>query len=143
VGNPGRPGRADVAPPRPFVDRKHVTLVLASAYCAALAVRSRLGPNVNGVAAGIQKEVSYYHSRDAWGLVTGTKTPLRAGLPPRRSPTLGRVHSGRRGPAGFPESGCAHTGAVHGACGIVLPRVAPAFSMEPLNVFKYTRAKGV
>jgi len=25
VGNPGRPGRADVAPPRPFVDRKLCT----------------------------------------------------------------------------------------------------------------------
>jgi len=34
--------------------------VLASATARPLAVRSRLGPNVDGVAAGF-KEVSYYH----------------------------------------------------------------------------------
>jgi len=40
----------------------------------------------------------------------------------------------------FPESGLAHTGAVHGACGSVLLRVAPALAWT-LN--KYTPAKGV
>jgi len=56
---------ADVAPPRPFPSIAAMYPVLASAYCAGhLAVRSRLGPNVDGVAGRI-KEVSYYHRGDA------------------------------------------------------------------------------
>jgi len=43
VGNPGRPGRADVARPGLFVDRSYVP-VLAALLRRPLAVRSRLGP---------------------------------------------------------------------------------------------------
>jgi len=59
VGNPGRPGRADVARPGLFVDRSYVPCWPALLR-RPLAVRSRLGPNVDGVAGRI-KEVSYYH----------------------------------------------------------------------------------
>jgi len=53
-------GPSDVAPPGLFVDRSYVPCA-GQRYCAGhLAVRSRLGPNVDGVAAGF-KEVSYYH----------------------------------------------------------------------------------
>jgi len=63
VGNPGRPGRADVAPPGLFVDRSYVPCV-ASATAPAIAVRSRLGPNVDGVAGRIQRS-ELLPSRDA------------------------------------------------------------------------------
>jgi len=60
VGNPGR--RAEPTWPRPglFVDRSYVTLCWPALLRRPLAVRSRLGPNVDGVAGRIQ-EVSYYH----------------------------------------------------------------------------------
>jgi len=44
VGNPGRPGRADVAPPRPFRRSQLCTLCWPALLRRPLAVRSRLGP---------------------------------------------------------------------------------------------------
>jgi len=64
VGNPGRPGRADVAPPRPFVDRSYVPCAGQRLLRRPLAVRSRLGPNVDGVAGRIQRS-ELLPSRDA------------------------------------------------------------------------------
>jgi len=55
VGNPGRPGRADVAPPSLFVDRSYVPCAGQRYLRRPLAVRSRLGPNVDGVAGRIQR----------------------------------------------------------------------------------------
>jgi len=63
VGNPGRPGRADVARPG-FSSIAAMYPVLASATAPALAVRSRLGPNVDGVAGRIQRS-ELLPSRDA------------------------------------------------------------------------------
>jgi len=63
-----------------------------------LAVRSRLGPNVDASLAGF-KEVSYYHRVTPAGLSTVHEGhPFVRGLPPRRSPTWGSVHSGDEGP---------------------------------------------
>jgi len=59
VGNPGRPGRADVAR-QAFRRSQLCTLCWPALLRRPLAVRSRLGPNVDGVAGRI-KEVSYYH----------------------------------------------------------------------------------
>jgi len=50
--------RASRLPPRLFVDRSYVPVL--AALLRAISVRSRLGPNVDGVAGRI-KEVSYYH----------------------------------------------------------------------------------
>jgi len=55
VGNPGRPGRADVAPPRPFRRSQLCTLCWPALLRRPLAVRSRLGPNVDGVAGRFKK----------------------------------------------------------------------------------------
>jgi len=69
--------------------------------------------------------VSYYHRVTPAGLSNrARRTPRSCGLPPRRSPTLGSVHSGDED-AGFRRAACAHTGAVHGPVDPVLPRVAP------------------
>jgi len=51
------------APPGLFVDRSYVP-VLASATAPAISVRSRLGPNVDGVAGRIQRS-ELLPSRDA------------------------------------------------------------------------------
>jgi len=66
VGNPGRPGRADVAPPQAFSSIAAMYPVLASAYCARpLAVRSfDSAPYVDGVAGRIQRS-ELLPSRDA------------------------------------------------------------------------------
>jgi len=64
VGNPGRPGRADVAPPRPFRRSQLCTLCWPALLRRPLAVRSRLGPNVDGVAGRIQRS-ELLPSRDA------------------------------------------------------------------------------
>jgi len=52
--------RAEPTWPRPglFVDRSYVPCA-GQRYCAAISGAPRLGPNVDGVAAGF-KEVSYY-----------------------------------------------------------------------------------
>jgi len=63
-GNPGRPGRADVAPPRPFRRSQLCTLCWPALLRRPLAVRSRLGPNVDGVAGRIQRS-ELLPSRDA------------------------------------------------------------------------------
>jgi len=128
VGNPGRPGRADVA-------RQAFSSIAAMYLCwpallrRPLAVRSRLGPNVDGVAGGF-KEVSYYHRVTPCGLSNRARGhPFVAGLPPRRSPTLGSVHFRRRGPW-FPESGlCSHRCGPW-ACGIGSPTRSAGVSMD-------------
>jgi len=66
--------------------------------------------------------------------------PVRAGLPPRRSPTLGSVHSGDEGPLVSGERPVLTQVRSMGPVDPVLPRVAPALAWT-LN--KYTPAKGV
>jgi len=63
VGNPGRPGRADVARPGLFVDRSYVP-VLASATAPAISGALSTRPNVDGVAGRIQRS-ELLPSRDA------------------------------------------------------------------------------
>jgi len=119
-GEPGRPGRADVAPPGPFRRSAAMYPVLASATarpisgCALDSAprRRRRWPD--------SKEVSYYHRVTPCGLSNrARRTPVVAGLPPRRSPTLGSCIQATRD-RWFPESGlCSHR-CVHGACGSVL-----------------------
>jgi len=64
VGNPGRPGRADVARPGLFVDRSYVPCAGQPLLAAISGARSRLGPNVDGVAGRIQRS-ELLPSRDA------------------------------------------------------------------------------
>jgi len=65
VGNPGTPGPSRRGPAQAFsVDRSYVPCA-GQRYCAGpLAVRSRLGPNVDGVAGRIQRS-ELLPSRDA------------------------------------------------------------------------------
>jgi len=114
VGKPwDAPGRADVAPPRPFSSIAAMYPVLASATAPGpLAVRSRLGPNVDGVAGRIQRS-ELLPSRDALrGLSNrARRTPpfVAGGCLRDGRQRWGSVHSGDEGTAGFPESGlCSH-----------------------------------
>jgi len=131
-GEPWTPGRADVAPPRPFRRSQLCTLCWPALLRRPLAVRSRLGPNVDGVAGRIQRS-ELLPSRDALaGLSNRARRTPRSwrGLPPRRSPTLGVGAFRRRGTAGFRRAACAHTGAVHGACGSGSPTRSAGVSMD-------------
>jgi len=65
VGEPGRPGRADVAPPRLSRRSQLCTLCWPALLRRPLAVRSRLGPNVERRRWPDSKKWSYYHRRDA------------------------------------------------------------------------------
>jgi len=126
VGNAGSrcgnldAGRADVAPPG-FSSIAAMYPVLASATARPLAVRSRLGPNVDGVAGRIQRSELLHRVTPAGLSNRARRTPRSwRGLPPRRSPTLG-VGAFRRRGRWFPESGlCSHS-AVHGPVDPVLP----------------------
>jgi len=94
--------------------------VLASATAARpLAVRSRLGPNVDGVAGRIQRsELLPSRGRPAGLSKPCTKdTPFVAGLPPRRSPTLGVGAFRATRDRWFRRAACAHTGCGPWACG--------------------------
>jgi len=131
VGNPGRPGEPTVAPPRPFRRSQLCTLCWPALLRRPLAVRSRLGPNVDGVAGRIQRS-ELLPSRDA---PAGLST-VHEGHPVRGGGCLrdgrqrwGSVHSGDEGPAGFRRAACAHTGAVHGACGSGSPTRSAGVSM--------------
>jgi len=107
---PGRPGRADVAPPRPF-RRSQLCNRAGQRYCAGISVRSRLGPNVDGVAGRIQ-EVSYYHRVTPCGLSNVHEdTPFVAGFL-RDGRNVGSVHSGDED-RGFRERPVLHR-SVHG-----------------------------
>jgi len=99
VGNPGRPGRADVAPPRPFRRSQLCTLCWPALLRRPLAVRSRLGPNVDGVAGRI-KEVSYYHRVTPAGLSNRARRTPRSwrGCLRDGRQRWGSVHSGDEGP---------------------------------------------
>jgi len=111
-GNPGRPGRADVARPGLFVDRSYVPCA-GQRYCAAISGALSTRPNVDGVAGRIQRS-ELLPSRDACGLSNrARRTPVRGGV---ASATVANVGVGafrRRGTL-VSESACAHTGAVHG-----------------------------
>jgi len=138
-GEPWTPGPSRRAPPRLFVDRSYVALCWPALLRRPLAVRSRLGPNVDGVAGRFKRSELTSHRRDACGLSNRcTKdTPFVAGV---CLPTVANVGgSGIQATRDRWFSGerpCAHTGAVHGAGGVpVLPRVAPALAWT-LN--KYT-----
>jgi len=63
VGNPGRPGEPTWPRPGLFVDRSYVPCA-GTLLRRPLAVRSRLGPNVDGVAGRIQRS-ELLPSRDA------------------------------------------------------------------------------
>jgi len=104
--------------------------VLASATAPALAVRSRLGPNVDGVAGRIQRS-ELLPSRDACGLSNrARRTPRSCGgcLRDGRQ-RWGRCIQATR-TAGFRRAACAHTGAVHGACGSGSPTRSAGVSMD-------------
>jgi len=120
-GEPWTPGRADVAPPRPFRRSQLCTLCWPALLRRPLAVRSRLGPNVDASLAGF-KEVSYYHRVTPCGPENrAPKTPRSwRGLPPRRSPTLGVGASGDEGPLVSGERPVLTQCAVHGAVDPVL-----------------------
>jgi len=98
-------------PPRPFRRSQLCTLCWPALLRRPLAVRSRLGPNVDGVAGRIQRS-ELLPSRDALaGLSNRARRTPRSwrGLPPRRSPTLGVGAFRRRGTAGFRRAAlCSH-----------------------------------
>jgi len=125
------PGPSRRGPPRPFRRSQLCTLCWPALLRRPLAVRSRLGPNVDASLAGF-KEVSYYHRVTPAGLSNRARRTPRSwrGLPPRRSPTLGVGAFRRRGTAGFRRAACAHTGAVHGACGSGSPTRSAGVSMD-------------
>jgi len=112
------PGPSRRGPPGLFVDRSYVPCA-GHATAPALAVRSRLGPNVDGVAGRIQ-EVSYYHRVTPCGLSNVHEGhPVRGGVASATVANVGSVHSGDED-RWFPESGlCSHR-SVHGACDPVL-----------------------
>jgi len=117
-GEPGRPGQPTWHPPRPFVDRSYVPC--AASVRAAISVRSRLGPNVDGVAGRIQRSELLHRVTPCGPENVHEGTPFVAGLPPRRSPTLGVGAFRRRGTAGFRRAPVLTQVRVHGACGSVL-----------------------
>jgi len=63
-GNPGRPAEPTWPRPGLFVDRSYVPCGWPALLRGQLAVRSRLGPNVDGVAGRIQRS-ELLPSRDA------------------------------------------------------------------------------
>jgi len=132
VGNPGRPGRADVAPPRPFVDRSYVPCA-GSATAPAISGALSTRPQRRRRRWPIQRS-ELLPSRDALRACSNRarRTPRSwRGLPPRGRQRWGSVHSGDEGPLVFPESRpCAHTGAVHGACGSGSPTRSAGVSMD-------------
>jgi len=126
-GEPWTPGRADVAPPRPFRRSQLCTLCLASATAPALTVRSRLGPNVDGVAAG--SKVSYYHRVTPAGLSNRARRHPVRGVASATVATLGSVIQADEDRC-FRRAACAHTGRVHGACGSGSPTRSPALAWD-------------
>jgi len=108
------PGPSRRGPPRPFRRSQLCTLCWPALLRRPLAVRSRLGPNVDGVAGRIQRS-ELLPSRDALRLSNrARRTPVRGGV---ASATVANVGVGafrRRGTAGFRRAACAHTGASMG-----------------------------
>jgi len=130
VGNPGR--RAEPTWPRQaFSSIAAMYPAAGQRYCAAISGALSTRPNVDGVAGRIQRS-ELLPSRDACGPEYRARRTPRSwrGLPPRRSPTLGSVAFRRRGTAGFRRAACAHTGAVHGACGSGSPTRSAGVSMD-------------
>jgi len=100
------------------------------ALLPAISGALRLGPNVTASLAGF-KEVSLLTI--AWrpaGLVTVHEgTPFVAGVASATVANVGGRAFRRRGPLVSGERPVLTKVAVHGACGSVLPRVAPGVSM--------------
>jgi len=93
--------------------------VLASATAPAISGALSTRPQRRRSLAGF-KEVSYYHRVTPAGLITVHEdTPFVAGVASATVATLGVVHSGDED-RWFPETACAHTGAVHGPVDPVL-----------------------
>jgi len=117
---PGR--RAEpTCPPSLFVDRSYVPVwpALLPAISGALSTR----PQRRRRRWPIQRS-ELLPSLTPCGLSNRARRhPFVAGLPPRRSPTLGSVHSATRD-AGFRRAACAHTGASMGLW-IRSPTLAP------------------
>jgi len=132
VGNPGRPGRADVAPPRPFRRSQLCTLcwpaLLRRPISGALSTRPqrrrRRWPDSKNELLPSRDALRAWSNR-------ARRTPRSwRGLPPRRSPTLGVGAFRRRGTAGFPESGlCSHRCGPW-ACGSGSPTRSAGVSMD-------------
>jgi len=140
-GEPGRPGRADVAPPRPFSSIAAMYPVLASATAPAISGALSTRPQRRRRSLAGFKEVSYYHRVTPCGLSNRARRTPRswAGVASRDGrQRWGSVHSGDEGTAGFRESGlCSHRCGPW-ACGSGSPTRSAALAWT-LN--KYTPAK--
>jgi len=114
--------------------------VLASATAPAISVRSRLGPNVDGVAAGF-KEVSYYHRVTPCGPENrARRTPVRAGVASATVANVGGRCIQATRDRWFPESGlCSHR---CGPWGLWI-RFSTRSAGVTWTLNKYTPAKGV
>jgi len=100
VGNPGRPGRADVAPAQAFSSIAAMYPVLASATAPAISGALSTRPQRRRRRWSGFKEVSYYHRVTPCGL-----SNVHEGHPVRGGGCLrdgrqrwGSVHSGDEGP---------------------------------------------
>jgi len=126
-GNPGRPAEP-TWPAQAFSSIAAMYLCWPALLRRPLAVRSRLGPNVDGSLAGF-KEVSYYHRVTPCGLSNRARRTPRSWRGCLRD---GRQRWGRciqaTRTAGFRRAACAHTGAVHGACGSGSPTRSAALA---------------
>jgi len=105
LGHPGRPGRADVAPPRPFRHRSY-DLAAATAPPLACALDSAQRRRV----AGRIQRSELLPSVTPCGLSNrARRTPVRGGGCSRRSQRWGRCIQATRD-RWFPESGlCSHS----------------------------------
>jgi len=123
------PGRPRCRAAGLFVDRIYVPCASGQRYWRRpLAVRSRTLPNGDGVAGRIQRS-ELLPSRDASaGLINLHEGhPVRAGLPPRRSPTLVvRCIQCDEGPLFPEERPCSHRCVSLGLLIRFSPRVAGA-----------------
>jgi len=95
-------------PARPF-RRSQLCTCAGQRYCAAISGALSTRPNVDGVAGRIQRS-ELLHRVTPCGLSNRARRTPRSwrGLPPRRSPTLGSVHSGDEGPLVSGERLCSH-----------------------------------
>jgi len=97
-GEPWTPGPSRRGPAQAFSSIAAMYPVLASATAPAISGALSTRPNVDGVAGRIQRS-ELLHRVTPCGLSNrARRTPVRGGLPPRRSPTLGVGAFRRRGP---------------------------------------------
>jgi len=124
------PGPSRRGPAQAFSSIAAMYLCWPALLRRPLAVRSRLGPNVDGVAGRIQ-EVSYYHRVTPCGLSNRARRTPRSwrGCLRDGRQRWGSVHSGDEGPL-VPESGlCSHRCGPW-ACGSGSPTRSAGVSMD-------------